>query len=221
MFQNNKNDDAPEHVLPDANLWDLSVYGLGQYSFGERVILEAGLRYSYKYIDVPLQETSGHDHKKSSMEEEDHIEYIGHFNNLSVSLGSTINLSEQVLIRLNLASAYRSPNIAELTQNGLHGTRYELGNPNLVTQQNTEADLGLHIHTIHTSFDVSGFYNNVDNYIFLSPTTDTTHGGDLIYMYQQTPSVLYGGEAQFHLHPHPIHWLHIKGLEKGPQRGLR
>ncbi len=29
-------------------------------------------------------------------------------------------------------------------------------------------------------------------------------------MYQQTPSHLYGGEALIHLHPHPIHWLHIK-----------
>jgi len=210
MFQNNKNYDAPDHVLPDANLWDISAYGLVQYNFSERVIVEAGMRYSYKYIDVPLQEASGHDHKKSVLEEEDHIEYNGQFNNLSVSLGSTFNLSEHALIRLNLASAYRTPNIAELTQNGLHGTRYELGNPNLVTQRNTEADLGLHIHTIHTSFDISAYYNNVDNYIFLSPTTDTSVGGDLIYRYQQTPSVLYGGEAQIHLHPHPVHWLHIK-----------
>lgn len=210
MFQNNKNDDAPNHVLPDTDLWELSVYGLGQYSFGERIILEAGMRYSYSYINVPLQEASGHDHKKSQLTDEGHIEFKGDYSNLSVSIGSTINLSEQMLIRLNIASAFRSPNIAELTQNGLHGTRYEIGNPNLITQRGTEGDLGFHLHTKHTSFDVSVFYNNVDNYIFLSPTTDTTHDGDLIYMYRQTPSILYGGEAQFHFHPCPIHWLHVK-----------
>ncbi len=210
MFQNNSNHEAPEHVLPDGNIWEFSVYGLGQYSFGERIIVEAGARYSYKYTNVPYQESSGHDHKKSQLADNDHIEFTGDYSNVSVTLGSTINISEQALIRLNIASAFRSPNIAELTQNGLHGTRWEVGNPNLVTQRNTEGDIGFHLHTKHTSFDVSAFYNNVDNYIYLAPTTDTTHDGDLIYMYQQTPSVLYGGEAQFHLHPHPIHWLHLK-----------
>ncbi|MFK5856377.1 MAG: TonB-dependent receptor [Bacteroidota bacterium] len=210
MFQNNKNYDAPDHVIPDANIWDISFYGLGQYNFGDKVILEAGMRFSHKNIYVPLQEVSDHDHKKTQLADEDFIEFNGNYNNLSVSIGSTIKFTEQLLLRLNLASAFRSPNIAELTQNGMHGTRFELGNPDLVTQRNTEADIGFHIHTTHTSFDLSAFYNNVDNYIYLSPTTDTTSHGELIYMYKQTPSFLYGGEALIHLHPHPIHWLHIK-----------
>jgi len=207
MFQNNKNYDAPDHVIPDANIWDFSVYGLGQYNFGEKIILEAGIRYSHKNIYVPLQESSGNDHKNTN---EEYINFDGNYNNVSVSIGSTIKINEKILLRLNVASAFRNPNIAELTQDGMHGTRYELGNPNLVTQRNTEADIGLHIHTTHTSFDVSAYYNNVDNYIYLSPTNDTISQGDLIYMYQQTPSYLYGGEALLHLHPHPIHWLHIK-----------
>ena len=210
MSQDNRNGEAPDHVLPDANIWEISAYGLGQYNFGERIILEAGLRYSYNYINVPLQEKSGHDHKNNLLNDEDHIEFNGSFNNLSMSLGSTITVSDQLLFRLNIASAYRNPNVAELTQDGLHGTRYEVGNPNLVTQQNTEGDIGMHLHTKHTSFDISAFYNNVENYIYLAPTTDTTSEGNIIYMYQQTPSALYGGEAQIHLHPHPLHWLHIK-----------
>lgn len=201
MSQNNKNGDAPNHVLPDADLWDFSVYGLGQYSFGEKVILEAGMRYSYKNIAVPSQGTPG---------TEGHIEFNGDYGNFAVSVGSTVKLSEYMLMRLNVASAFRTPNIAELTQNGLHGTRYEKGNPNLIAQRNTEGDIGFHLHTKHTSLDVCAFYNNVDNYIFLSPTTDTTPDGDLIYMYRQTHSMLYGGEALFHFHPRPVNWLHLK-----------
>jgi len=210
MFQDNKNFDAPDHVIPDANIWDISIYGLGQYNFGEKIILEAGLRYSYKNIFVPLQETSGSDHKTNQFTDEDTIEFNGDYSNISVSIGSTIKFSEHFLLRLNIASAFRSPNIAELTQNGMHGTRFEVGNPNLATQRNTEADIGFHIHTTHTSFDISTFYNNIDNYIYLSPTNDTTNQGNLIYMYQQTPSMLYGGEVLIHVHPHPIHWLHLK-----------
>jgi len=203
MTQNNKNGDAPAHVLPDASLNDISLYGLVQYHAGSIAIIEAGLRYSFRKIDVPLQPSSGDPDSEP-------IEYNGQFSNLSASVGATINLTEQMLIRLNLASAFRSPNLAELTQNGMHGIRYEEGNPNLETQQNLEIDLGYHLHTKHLTFDISAFYNNIFDYIHLSPTTDTTDGGVDIYRYMQADAYLYGGEASIHLHPHPLHWLHLK-----------
>ena len=203
MTQNNKNGDAPDHVLPDAALNDISVYGLAQYHAGSIAIIEAGMRYSFQKIDVPLQPSSGNPNS-------DPIEYNGQFSNLSASVGATINLTEQMLIRMNLASAFRSPNLAELTQNGMHGTRFEEGNPDLETQQNLEIDLGYHLHTKHLTFGISAFYNNIFNYIHLSPTTDTTDAGVDIYRYTQADAYLYGGEASIHLHPHPLHWLHLK-----------
>jgi len=161
------------------------------------------MRYSFRKIDVPKQPASGDPNS-------DEIQYDGQFSNLSASVGATINVTEKMHFRLNLASAYRSPNLAELTQQGMHGTRYEVGNPELKTQQNLEADLGYHLHTRHLTFDISAFYNNVFNYIHLSPTSDTTDEGVDIYRYQQADAYLYGGEFSIHLHPHPIHWLHLK-----------
>ncbi len=203
--QTNKNYDAPQHILPDANIFDLSFYALAQYNFDDILVLDAGMRYSYKMVDVPRQEHEDANHKNEV------IEFKEDYSNISASIGATVNLNEEMLLRLNLASAYRSPNLAELTQDGMHGTRYEMGNPNLSNQQNFEIDLGYHLHTKHTTFDISGFYNNIYNYIFLSPTNDTTDDGNKIYKYQQTPSILYGGEIVLHVHPHPLHWLHIDG----------
>ncbi len=205
--QSNTNFEAPDRILPDANIFDISFYTLAKYEINNILVLEAGLRYSYKIVDVPLQESSGH----SKISEENTIEFNKDYSNLSASIGTTINLNEKNLLRLNLASAYRSPNLAELTQDGMHGTRYEQGNPNLTNQQNLEIDLGYHLHTKHTTLDISGFYNNIYNYIFLSPTNDSTDNGYRIYKYLQTPSVLYGGEIMLHVHPCPIHWLHIEG----------
>jgi iron complex outermembrane receptor protein len=211
FIQKNTNADAPNRILPDANIFDASFYSLAQYKIENRFVLEAGLRYSYKTIGVPLQEPSGHSHEEEHGEEDDDlIEFNGTFSNLSASIGTTINLNEEMLLRLNLASAFRSPNLAELTQHGMHGNRFEVGNADLTNQQNLEADIGFHLHTKHTTIDLSAFYNNIYNYIFLSPTNDSTEEGNRIYKYLQTPSVIYGGEAMLHIHPHPIHWLHIQ-----------
>ena len=210
MYMENQNGDAPDHVLPDARMNDFSAYGLFQFTFS-KLKLEAGLRYSYRNIDVPFQEASGgHSHEEAEEEDEpEYIQYDGQFDNLSASIGTTWNINETNLLRLNLASAFRSPNLAELTQHGRHGVRYEEGNPDLNMQQNLELDLGYHLHTRHTTLDISLFYNHIYNYIHLAPTSDTTEDGDKIYRYSQNDANLYGGEASLHIHPHPLDWLHI------------
>jgi len=210
LYQNNENGDAPDHVLPDATLNDISLYTLLQYEF-TKLKLEGGIRYSYRDIDVPYQEAGGgHSHDEHEEEDDDeYIEFSNHYNNLSASLGATWTINEQNLIRLNLASAFRAPNLAELTQHGKHGVRFEEGNPDLQIQQNLEIDLGYHLHTRHTTLDISVFYNHIFNYIHLAPTADTTEDGDIIYRYLQAEAKLYGGEASLHVHPHPVHWLHI------------
>ena len=211
-YQTNTNFDAPNRILPNASIFDISIYTLAQYHFEKVVVLEAGLRYSFKTIDVPQQEAGGHSHEEEEEEEEEEhfIVYNNNFSNLSGSLGATFNVNEDMLFRVNLASAYRSPNLAELTQYGMHGNRFEMGNINLDIQKNIEADIGFHLHTRHTTIDVSGFYNNIFNYIYLSPSNDTTDEGFKVYQYEQTPSFIYGGEFMLHIHPHPIHWLHIE-----------
>lgn len=201
MWQNNKNGDAPNHVLPDATINELSAFVLGQFQT-EKLNIETGIRYTYYNVAVPEQPKSGAEFPLMGPLNRT-------YNNVSFSLGATWHLSRKLLLRANLASAFRSPNLAELTQNGIHGTRYEVGNPDLETQRNTEADLGLHLHTIHTTLDVSGFYNFVNNYIYLSPSADTTATGLPVYYYLQDTATLYGGEAKLHIHPHPVHWLHI------------
>ncbi len=211
MYQVNQNGDAPDHVLPDATINDISAYGLAQYSLN-KLKFEAGLRYSYRNMYVPRQEAGGHSHEEEEHDEEEEevfIQYDGKFDNLSASFGTTYNINEKNLIRLNLASAFRSPNLAELTQYGMHGVRFEVGNQYLKSQQNLEIDLGYHLHTKHTTIDISAFYNHINDYIFLSPTADTTEEGTKIYKYTQTNANLYGGEAMLHIHPHPLDWLHL------------
>ena len=114
--------------------------------------------------------------------------------------------------RINFAKAFRVPNLSELTSNGEHGNRYEIGNTGLNPENAYEEDASIHYHGEYLSFDMAGFYNNIDNYIYASPTDDTTTNGMNIYRFSQTNAFLFGGEAGVHFHPKTMAWLHIKGV---------
>jgi iron complex outermembrane receptor protein len=114
-------------------------------------------------------------------------------------------------MRLNLATGFRAPNLAELSSNGVHeGTnRYEIGNANLITEQNVQTDLNLEYKNSHFEFFVNGFYNHINNYIYTSPTGEQLEDND-VFAYIQNNAKLYGGEVGLHFHPHPLDWLHYE-----------
>ena len=176
----NVNNDAPVQVIPDAIIHGFSVFGFVQQTFFGNLKTQGGIRYDYRML-----ETSTRDNSKEIKKE---------YGNISTSLGATYTINKDALFRVNFASAYRTPNIGELTQDGWHGTRYEQGNPDLKAQKNYEADLSFQYHAKSLRMDISWFYNFVRDYIFMSPTNDTLSTGDKIYRHSQSNAILYGGE---------------------------
>jgi iron complex outermembrane receptor protein len=68
----------------------------------------------------------------------------------------------------------------------------------------------MHYHEDNFTIDAAGFYNVINNYIFIAPTGDTTDSGVDIFKYIQNNSTLFGGEAGIHFHPKAIDWLHFE-----------
>ncbi len=200
LSQSNRNGGAPNHVLPDFNQSTASVASLWQYLFGEKTLYQIGLRYDYKAIDAPEQPKSN---VPGYILEPFHESY----SNMSFSTGFTWKVKKAFLIRGNVASAYRTPSIAELLQGGVHGNRYEMGSRGFIPQKNVEADLGVHYHASQISFDISGYYNSIFDYIFLAPTTDTTTAGLDIYRYQQQDAAIFGTELSAEYNP--LDWLKL------------
>lgn len=202
MHQSNTNHEAPNRIIPDAQIDDFSVFTLFKKELNN-VGLQLGVRYDHRSLYVPEQESAGHSHEESEEEEDDdHDEETIHinrtFDNLNASLGATFHLSDKLFLRSNFASGYRAPNLAELTQDGLHGDRYEEGDPNLDPQKSLESDLGLHYHTHKHAIDLSLFYNRVYDYIYLSPTDEIAPDDyGYVYEYSQQDAKLYGGELAF------------------------
>ena len=190
-------------LLPDAVTNNNSVFGLVQLDILKKIKLQTGIRYDYKTIVT-----------KSVGEPDDASSYrpalSKSYGSFSGSLGTVYTFSEGVLLRANFAAAYRTPNLAELTSNGQHELRYEIGNPDLAPENAYETDLSFHVHKDNITVDVAGFYNRLDNYIFIAPTGEETSSGIGIYKYKQSNSKLFGGEAGVHFHPVKFKWLHVE-----------
>ena len=195
--------DRETKLLPDATTNNYSVFGLLQYTFFKKLKLQTGIRYDNKSI-----------YTRAIGSATDSMTYRApldkSYGSFSGSLGATYHLSEKLLFRTNFAAAYRTPNLAELTSNGQHELRYEIGDQNLVPENAYETDLSLHYHVDNLTFDIAGYYNIVNNYIYISPTGDTTASGIEIFRYKQSNSTLFGGEAGLHVHPKTLKWLHFE-----------
>ncbi len=193
-LKTNRNADAPNHVIPDADVNDLAALGLVRYTFFEQLKLQAGARFDYRYIETQPEPN------KPTVKTK--------FGDYSATLGATYQVKPTLLLRANLASGYRTPNIAELTQNGVHGNRFEQGNPDLNSQRSYEADLSTHWHNDFLMIDIAGFYHKIYDYIYMAPTNDSTTDNLRIYQYNQSNATLYGGELS--LEVSPVQWFDIE-----------
>lgn len=201
QFNRNRNNRA-EQFLPNADINNLGILGLVQHDFNKNFKLQSGVRYDWFQTETfALGEVSS-DHY--------HDPVLKNYSNLNGSLGVTYNMENKWFFRTNLAKAYRVPNVSELTSSGTHGNRFESGNHDLVPQNSYQTDASLHYHGKFLSFDLAGFYNLIDNYIYLSPTNELVDDNIPVFKYQQVNATMYGSESGVHFHPQQLSWLHLK-----------
>ncbi|PHS67921.1 MAG: TonB-dependent receptor [Flavobacterium sp.] len=200
IYQSNTNL-GEELLIPDATKNDFGVMTTTHYHIGD-VGLQGGVRFDTRTITTEAAGTLG---------EQDYIAPIDKsFSSFNAAIGAKFDILKYILTRINFASGFRAPNIAELASNGIHeGTnRYEIGNANLNNEQNFQADVALEFNNDHIEVFANGFYNHINDYIFIEPTNEIIENNQ-VYRYSQNNAYLYGGEFGFHFHPHPLDWLHI------------
>ncbi len=202
MRQTNKNF-GEEQLIPDAKTNDIGVLATSHIHFKDESGMQLGIRFDHRNINGDINISP----PESSLNEN----LDRNFNSINAAVGYKFNLSKKSIARMNLATGFRAPNLAELTSNGVHeGTnRYEIGNPNLENEQNVQTDISLEYKNKHIEFFVNGFYNAIKDFIFIEPNGEVI-GEDDVFVYQQENAELYGGEIGFHLHPHPLDWLHFE-----------
>ena len=200
MNQENRNF-GEEKLIPDAKIDDIGFFGTSQYKFNKNII-QFGMRYDFRNVTTKAFGENGTEGAFQELDKK--------YESINASLGFKTNFTDKITSRINFATGFRAPNLSELSSNGVHegSNRYEIGNSNLKTEQNFQIDLNVDYNTEHFDFFANGFYNNINNYIFISPNGNTIDT-NFVYDYLQNNAVLYGGETGIHLHLHEIDWLHM------------
>lgn len=205
--QSNRNmSGAQETLLPDALLYDNSILGLISQDI-KKIKIQGGLRFDYRNITANSRELEDF----TLPGDPESQELSKKFSGFTGSLGSTYNFAGNFILKLNIASGFRAPDLAELFSNGEHpGTnRFERGNVNFDREQNIETDLSLHFKNDNFSFEAASYINLINNYIFFNPTDEFVN--DLrIWQFEQENVYLFGGETGISIHPRNTRWFTSK-----------
>lgn len=202
-LQNNRNK-ALELLIPDYDAQEVGLFAYAKKSW-ETTTLNFGGRFDYRNI-------SG-----IEMQEDGNIKFSNfsnNFSNVSGALGFTKEFSEHFNFKANLGSAFRSPNIAELSSDGVHeGTfRYERGNTRLKPENSYYGDLAFEFSNNTVNASIGAFNNYINNFIFSSQLNNETiliNTETLpVYRFIQANANLSGLEASITLHPAEL--LHLE-----------
>ena len=208
--------------IPDYHIFDMGGYGILEKDF-KNLSLSGGLRYDMRSITgqpmylanyfTPEQEevpagTPGAYAQFPSVSKT----YTG----FSGSIGATCQLPDHNYVKLNLAKSYRAPAINELTSNELNpgAFAYELGNINLKAEQGYEVDAAYGHNGKDVNFEVDGFYNYINNFIFSNRLAgkngaDSTLLGKPVYKYTANTAIITGVSAYLNIHPADAKWFEL------------
>lgn len=214
LIQNNLNK-AEELLIPDYDAREFGLFAYAKKSW-ESTTFNLGARFDYRNIEgVEMVEDGSAKFNNFS----------NSFSNLSGALGFTKEFDEHYNFKANLGSAFRSPNIAELSSDGVHeGTfRYEIGNDNLKPENSYYGDLAFEFNNNTVSASIGAFNNYINNFIFSSQLNDETtvvNGETLpLYRFIQANANLSGLEATLTLHPaNLIHFENSFSYTRGINR---
>lgn len=108
-------------------------------------------------------------------------------------------------LKTNISTGVRSPNLAELSSNGLHEGvfTYDVGDPTLKNEKNINSELSIDYNGDILQGYAGVFYNHFIDYIYIEPTGEEWFGFP-IYRYKQQTANLSGFEVELSCTPPAI-----------------
>ena len=171
-------------LIPNYDMVNLGFYLMEKYSKGP-IELEAGLRYDLRSIQTAR-------YINNELQEGDLA-----YQNFSAFIGGLFQINPRISLSSNLGSAWRPPNVNELFSQGLHhgAAAIEIGDANLASEKSFKWVNELEYDHKNLHLEVTGYVNQIQNYIYLNPTGETVvslRGTFNVYEYLQASALFYG-----------------------------
>jgi iron complex outermembrane receptor protein len=186
--------------IPNYTDFQIGGYGILQKDF-KKLTLSGGLRYDISnFIGQSMYLLNSGTPQQTVVSANTpgaEIQFEG-FNNTysgwSGSVGTSYQLPANNYLKLNISKSFRAPAINELTSNGqnIGSNAVQLGNINLKPEQGYQIDLAYGNNGRDVSFELDGFYNHINNFIF-GDRTDSVSGGLPVYQYVSSNTAVITG----------------------------
>jgi iron complex outermembrane receptor protein len=201
-FIHSLNTSAEEQLIPDFDSQAYGAFGFVKKTWDKNTF-NVGARLDYRKLNSYA--FAGEEVSFAAINNE--------FTNLSAALGYTHEFNEALSFKANAGTAFRGPNIAELSSNGVHegAFRYEVGNPNLKQERSNQFDASFEYGDEYFSASVGGFLNSINNYIYYNSNgefIDVDGTNYPVFNFVQNDALLRGVEASLTLHP--VSFIHFE-----------
>ena len=186
-----------QFLIPNFRNYGAGAYLLGKHR-GERLTLEAGLRYDYRWLRAYFTDVSTGRITQPTTS----------YQALTGTAGGLLALGHGLTLSANLATAWRPPTVNELYAAGVHqsAATYEIGDPNLTKEQAYNASGSLLYSGPRVEGEVGGYVNYIRNYLYLAPAgryIRTVRGAYPAFDYTQTDALFKGLDARVSYRPVP------------------
>ncbi len=147
------------------------VFGFEEFSL-DPFRVQAGLRYDFRHVSTD-------DLSNIRVRTQDRIieKEVSprSFNAVSASLAGLWEVTDGWTLGVSFARSFRNPTIEELYSDGPHlaDFSFDIGNPDLDSEIGHGVDLFLRTDLSRLNLEVAGYANQVENYIYYSPTGET------------------------------------------------
>lgn len=212
-YQNNfpNPDTGVRRLIPDYDMYKIAGFWTANYQTSDNWYFNAGIRYDFTNIDAQKF------YRKSRWEERNYqtdfasiiVEDFGtqlltnpkfNYHNFSANMGMQYSFNNWEW-NTNFGTASRAPNPSELFSDGLHHSiaNIEIGDLRITSEQSYKISTQLNHQFKQWQFNISTYYNFIDNYILLEPSgiEQTIRGAFPVFEYRQTNARLYGVDINF------------------------
>lgn len=203
LFQQNKNIPGTQRIpfIPNFNNASAGLFGVTKLYLNDWT-LDLGARYDFRHYAV-----KGYDYKNA------YYSTSLDFHNVSATAGASIQVGANQTLNLNVSSAWRPPNVAELYSVGTHQSAaaieyglllndttnevMDVSEVHFRTEQAVKFVMSYERRWKNFTLDVSPYINDIFNYIYLRPVgiTRNVRGVYPYFRYAQTNALFVGADV--------------------------